>query len=153
MRFKKISTTKDNKINLIYEIERAGQYDEFSMTSSSPAKDSFHDSLQALVEDVIDMCELPEKYAERIIVKGISFSYGGERQVMGAVITAQMLLKKSVVPLNLNTPHKTEEFYAKDGDPKQILSGDCVERLLLLKKEAEDYVKGERLQTDMFKAV
>jgi hypothetical protein len=150
VRFKKISITKGNKINLIYEIERAGQYDEFSITSLSPAKDSFHDAMKALVEDVVDMCELPEKHAERIIVKGVSFSYGGERQVMGAVIISQMLLKKSNMSLNINTPHKTEEFYAKDGDPKQILNGDCVERLLALKKEAEAYVAGERMQVDMF---
>ena len=152
MRFKKISVTKENKINLIYEIERAVQYDEFSMTSSSIAKDSFHDAMQALVEDVIELCELPENYAKRIIVKGVSFSYGGERQVMGATIIAQMLLKKSNIPLNLNTPHKIEEFYAKDGDPKQILNGDCVERLLILTKEAEAYVDGERLQVKLFKA-
>ena len=151
VRFLKIKVTKDGKIGIIYELRNKEQWDEYSMTSSDKAKPSFHEALQALTEDIVDMCELPNNYQDRIIVKGVSFSYGGEKEVMGATIIAQMQLRRSNVPLNLNTPHKAEEPYGEgEGDPAQLLSDSCIRRLETLMEEAEDFMKGIRAQVDMF---
>jgi len=69
---------------------------------------------------------------------------------VGAVIIASMLLFRSNTSLNLNTPHKTEDFYGETGDEKQLLNPTCVSRLNRLIDEAEDYVKGIRAQGDLF---
>lgn len=153
MRFKKIKVTSDNKISLQYEVKSGtgSLFDEFSFTTSDQAKPSFHEALQALKEDVRELCELPEEYRERIFVKGGSFSYGGENEVMGATIIANMSLRESNIPLNLVTPHKASEPYS-DGkaDPKALLSEDCVGRLRNLVEEAEKFVKGVRAQGNLF---
>jgi hypothetical protein len=149
MRFKKIKVTSKGKVRLDYELKVEDSYDEISFTKSDKAKPSFHVALQALVEDVVDMCEMPG-FADRIIVTGVSFSYAGENEVMGVTLTGQMHLERSMVQLNLNTPYKIEEYYAEDGDPKSLLSKGCLSRLKTLASEAEDYVRGLRAQTELF---
>ena len=152
-RFLKIKVeTKDfrDRIRLEFEKKNGQAWDEFMMNSNDKPAPSFHVALQALAQDVLEMCELPLDYRERIVVKGVSFSYGGEKEVMGVTITATMRLMDSNVPLNLNTPHKAEEPYAETGDPKQLLDPACVRRILALSIEAEQFIRGVRLQTDMF---
>ena len=151
MRFKKIKVTSDEKISIQYEVQRDTLFDEFSFTTLDKALPTFHEALQALKEDVREMCELPEEYQERIFVKGVSFSYGGENEVMGATIIAQMHLKESNVPLNLCTPYKASEPYSDGGvDPKTLLSDDCVKRLWDLTEEAKNFVQGVRAQGNLF---
>jgi hypothetical protein len=152
MRFNKIKLTKDGKVHLEYQVKakKGGSWDDFSFTCSDEPKPEFRNALIDLAQDVIKMCELPEDYLGRIVVKGVSFSWGGEAEVMGAVIVAQMSLRKSNIPLNLNTPHKPSEPYSEGADESQLLSDDCVGRLEDLIKEAEDYVKGIRAQGNLF---
>ncbi len=150
LKIKAVSEDGRDKIYLEFEKPNGGDYDNFIIKSNDKPAPSFHTALQALAQDVIEMCELPVDYRERIVVKGVSFSYGGEKEVMGATLTAIMKLEDSVVPLNLNTPHKAREFYAKDGDPRQLLDSACARRLDALIIEAEQFVRGVRQQTDMF---
>jgi hypothetical protein len=151
MRFNKIRLTKEGKVNLEYEVKNSkGGWDQFSFSCSDEPKPEFKVALANMADDVIEMAELDEKYLERITVRGVSFSYGGEGEVMGAVIMAQMSLKKSNVPLNLNTPHKPSEPYSEGADKSQVLSTECVERLEALIGEAEEYVHGVRAQGDLF---
>ena len=151
MRFKKVKVTSDEKISVQYEVKRDTLFDEFSFTTSDKALPTFHEALQALKEDVREMCELPAEYQERVFVKGVSFSYGGDNEVMGATIIAQLHLKESNVPLNLCTPHKTSGPYSDGGvDPKTLLSKDCVKRLYNLTSEAEGFVIGIRAQGNLF---
>ena len=151
MRFQKIKQTKEGKIHVEYEVENSkGGMDEFSMTCSDEPKPEFTVALKDLAQDVLDMCELPDVYLPRVIVTGVSFSYGGEAEVMGATLIAQMKLHKSNVNLNLITPHKIEEFYSEQGDPAQLLGEECVERLKELIDQAGDYVKGVRAQGNLF---
>ena len=97
------------------------------------------------------MCEQPESYLDRIKVRGVSFSYGGDMEVMGATISAGMTLLESNCPLNLNTPHKASESYNEGpADEKQLLSGDCFDRLRTLHTLAERYVRGNRAQGSLF---
>ena len=151
MRIKKIKMTREGKIQMEYEVKNPkGGSDEFSFSCADEPKPSFIVALNDLKPDVLEMCELPDDYLDRIRVSGVSFSYGGENETMGAVIIASMVLYKSNVALNLNTPHKTEDFYGETGDEKQLLNPKCVSRLNRLVEEAEDYVKGIRAQGNLF---
>ena len=151
MRFKKIKLTKEGKVQAEYEVQNEkGGMDEYSFSCSDEPKPSFIEALKDLNQDVREMCELPPDYLRRIHVSGVSFSFGGENETMGAVIIAQMLLEKSNVSLNLNTPHKITEYYGETGDPQQLLDPKCTCRLENLIEEAEDYVKGIRAQANLF---
>ncbi|MBT8489701.1 MAG: hypothetical protein KJN62_01495 [Deltaproteobacteria bacterium] len=148
----KVKITKEKKIHITYEIEnKIASWDEYSFTCLDEAIPEFYCALNMLAYDVIELCELPDEYVERIDVKGVSFSYGGEKEVMGATISACMLLNHSNCPLSLNTPHKPSESYnditaAED----QILSDITVQRLNDLIKQCKKYIDGERAQTDLF---
>ncbi len=151
LKFKKIKMTKDGKVQAEYEIKNEkGGMDEYSFSCADEPKPSFRKAIDDLREDVLDICELPDEYLDRIRVNGVSFSWGGENETMGAVIIAQMLLEKSNGNLNLNTPHKIAEFYGETGDGRQLLDPDCVGRLGKLIDEAADYVKGIRAQGSLF---
>lgn len=143
--------TKDDKIHLEYEVYNAKKgYDEYSLSCADEPRPEFKKALIDLGQDVISMCELPADYLGRIVVRGVSFSYGGEEEVMGAVIVAQMSLRKSSAPLNLNTPHKPSAPYSESADDSQLLDSRCVERLEDLMDEAEQYVNGVRAQGSLF---
>lgn len=151
MRFKKIKLMKEGKVQAEYEMKNAkGGMDEYSFSCGDEPKLSFRKAIDELAQDVIEICELPKDYLTRIRVSGLSLSWGGENETMGAVIIAQMMLEESNGNLNLNTPHKTAEFYGETGDPKQLLDPKCVVRIETLIAEASDYVKGIRAQANLF---
>ena len=155
MRIKKVKVTKENKIMMVYEVRnQKGIFtDEYSFTCSEEARPEFYAALKDLAQDVLDMCELPADYIDRIRVRGVSFSYGGENDTLGATISASMELKNSYPDLNINTPHKAAEMYCPDTpeDEKQLLNEDCVERLETLIEECKTYIKGDRAQGTLFK--
>lgn len=150
MRIKKVKVTSENRINIEYESGDANR-DEFSLICKQAPMQSFYDSLDKLNIHVIEMCELPEDYLDRIIVRGVTFSYGGEKEVMGATIIARMRLNQSNVDLNLNTPYKASESYSESpADEAQMLSYECVTDLNFVIIEAMKYVNGERAQIGLF---
>jgi hypothetical protein len=150
MRFKKIKYDK-GKIRLEYEVKnKNGGWDEFSLACADEPKPEFQETLQALKEDVIEMCELPEDYLSRIRVTGVSFSYGGDDEIMGATVISQMILHHSNVALNLNTPHKPSAPYSESGDETQLLSDNCIDHLGCLEREAKEYIQGIRVQGNLF---
>ncbi len=154
MRITKIKLTKEKRISIAYESKNShGTFDEFSLCSVEVPLPSLISTIERLKPFVLEMCELPEEDLENIIVKGVSFSYGGENNTMGATIVAQKVLMHSNVPLNMNTPHKTIEHYSgsEDGDKKQLLTRKCVSALEDLQVECQKYVNGERSQMNLFK--
>lgn len=153
IRIKKIKITKENKIQVAYEKQSKETrfWDEYSFTCSEPPRPELLTTLQALAPHVIDLCELPESYEKRIKVTGVSFSYGGEKEVMGATIISQMKLNYSNCDLNLNTPHKISDSYTDyPASEEQLLSCDCVNVLEKLCKEIKLYINGERAQMKLF---
>jgi hypothetical protein len=149
---KKVKITNEKKIHMIYEVEsKTGSMDEYQFICSDPARPEFHEAFKKLAPHVIDMCELPDNYLDRITVKSVSFSYGGDKEVMGATISGSMELHYSNSGLNLNTPHKACDSY-NDGpaDENQLLSSDCVKALNELCKECELYINGDRAQGILF---
>jgi hypothetical protein len=150
MRIKKIKITKDDKVHIEYEIQNnTGNWDEFSLTSADKPNSYFDEAFRNLDRHVIEMCEFGD--APVLTVKGVSFSYGGEKEVMGASIIATKQLLGSNCNLNLVTPHKASEPYGEGkADEKQLLTEDCVADLDKLCQEAEAYIKGNRQQMDLF---
>lgn len=149
-RLTKVKVTKDDKIHIEYEQKSGLGWDEYQFTCSEKARPAFYGALD-LSQYVAELCELPEDYADRIKVRGVSFSYGGEKEVMGATVSAQMKLNKSYCPLNLNTPHKASEPYSEGpADEMQLLPGKLVEALKELYGEALAYIDGERAQGKLF---
>ena len=149
MRIKKVKLTKEGKIHLEYEERnKADSWDEFSMTCSDEATPEFYAALAALAPHVRDMCELPARYLDRITVRGVSASYAGDNDTMGATIIAQMELRHSNTNMNITTPHKASEPYSDTGeaDEKQLLDEDCTSDLETLFDECIKYIKGERKQ-------
>lgn len=149
MRFRKIKHDK-GRVHIEYEVNNKGGWDEFSLNCVDEPKPDFGIALQALGDDIIDICELPDDYRSRIRMTSVSFSYGGDNEVMAATLISQMALNRSNVNLNLNTPHKSSEPYSEGGDASQCLSEDCIEHLTDLMLEAEDYVNGKRAQGELF---
>jgi len=152
MRFKKIKITNDDKIHIAYERQNSrGGWNEFTLTCAEEPYPDFYQAMNALAADVVEICELPESYVERITMRGVSISHSGDAEVMGATITAQMRLEHSNVPLNLNTPHKIEEPYGDNVDHNALLPGNCAMHLYLLFEQARKYVDGDRPQQDLFR--
>lgn len=148
MRINKVKVTKEGKVAIEYQIPRGVGFDDYSLKCSERAMQSFYDALLAFRESVVKLCELPEEFTERIIVKGVTYSYGGERDTMGAVIVAQLILNLSDGNLNLNTPHKAVEMYNEDSEPREeaVFDEDTIAYLEQLEAEAIRYVNGERAQ-------
>ena len=155
MRIKKIKITSDNKIKVAYEKRNKIGWDEYSFACSDEPRPELYTALKALAPHVIEMCELPEDYLPRIDVRGVTYSYGGENEVMGATIVSQMKLENSYVKLNLNTPHKASEPYSENSPPDemQLLTDDCIDALEELCEEVNLYIEGERAQQTLFAAV
>lgn len=153
LRIKKVKITKESKISMVYEKRtKNGSWDEYSFTCSEAARPEFYTAVSNLAKHVIEMCELPESYLNRITVRGVSFSYSGEAEVMGATISAQMKLEHSYPDLNINTPHKASAPYSEYSEPDemQLLSDDCIMDLEELQHECKLYIKGDRAQGSLF---
>lgn len=155
LRIKKIKITSDKRINVSYEkISKTGMWDEYTFTCSEMPRPELLTALADLAPHVIEMCELPKEYLSRIDVRGVTFSYGGEKEVMGATITSQMKLENSNCNLNLNTPHKASDSYSDaPADEKQLLSDGCIDDLGQLCEEVELYINGERAQGRLFAVI
>lgn len=118
------------------------QWDDFSMNCADAPRPELIRALQKLAPFMAELCELPLDFKSKIQVKGISFSYSGSPEVMGAVISGAMKLYNSHGVLNLNTPHKVEE----GKDPAQLLPEGCYCILDEVIEEAELYIEGSRAQ-------
>lgn len=153
VRFKKIKKTSDDKIQIEYEKKNeTGLWDEHSMKSNQEPLPSFDRALDNLIPHVGEMCELPEgdHQIHPYSVRGVSFSFGGVNDTLGATITATRTLDNSNSPLVLNTPHKIEEPYTEGSDDTQLMTDDCYSDLMILCNEAQKYLDGQRAQMDMF---
>jgi hypothetical protein len=151
VRIRKISITKDKKVNVEYEARnKKGGMDEFHMLCDDEPRPELRKALDAMAVHVVDLCEFPDDYVDRVSVRGVSYSFGGEKEVMGATITGSLKLKYSNCPLNINTPHKASESYSDTPvDADLLLSDECCAALADLSAEAALYVDGDRMQTKL----
>jgi hypothetical protein len=139
------------KVLVRYEQPRAGDADEFEIVCKDKPAPEFVAALVALRKHVAEICELGDLYCKDLEVRGASFSYAGEGEVMGATITALKKVTTARSPLVLNTPHLPSEPYTEDdksGTP--CLSDEAVGALDDLCLRALEYVDGKRAQVEMF---
>ena len=150
-RLKKVKITKDDKVSVSWKVmNKKESWDEHSMTCAEEADPSFYDSLKVLAKTFCDICELPDTEIQNIIITGVSFSYSGDEEILGATIIGQKKLSKSDVNLNINTPHKFEKLHNENGDPKKLLPEESIDLLHRVREEAFRYVDGERSQMNVF---
>jgi hypothetical protein len=153
MRFLKIKIKKTDsgkdKFEFKYEVQnKAGDWNEFEFRSLEAPTPSFLLALKNLACYVREICEQQENFEDRITVRGVSFAYAGENEVMGATMNANMTLLESNSPLQLNTPYKASQSYSEntpeEAITEQLLPEGCTTALLRLTAEAEKYINGER---------
>lgn len=149
MRLQKVKRKGDG---LVVEYEDSASEGRMTkMTLDCPEKPApeLLKAIATLDQDVIEICEQPKDSS--IAVSGVSFSYGGDNQVMGAVIMAKRMLKQSDAILVLNTPHKASESYNDaTSAPGALLSDGCQKRLKKVINETVKYIEGKREQTNLF---
>lgn len=154
-------------VSVIYEmINSKGEFDKYSFESNDAPEPEFNRDLQDLAVNVVEISELldlpdsPEIFSEvyvkkleqertKIEVRGLTFSYAGDKDVMGVTITALRTLRGSVAPLVINTPHKIEEWYSENGDTRQLMGSEVLRKLLECQYRALRYVNGIRAQVAM----
>lgn len=108
MRFKKIKyDTKE--VTLLWTTEKSGETHEHTLTSDQAPHPDFIEAMQALVEDVRRICELPMSFEDGMRVQSVSLSYSEKTGAGGAVITALKTLSAANAPLVLSTPHLVDE--------------------------------------------
>ena len=153
IKFTKIKVeSKDAKNRIVLEYakrnENGQDWDIYTMNSVDNPAPSFHEAMQELSQDVVELCELPDDFRERIVVKSVSLSDGDGDGFGGATITEAFQLKNSYAPLNLNTPYKSSAASGQE-DPKQILDPATERRICVLIIEAEQFLHGSRAQVSM----
>ncbi len=146
----KVKRGKGDRITVMYEGERKDgeNWDQFSVSALDKPTKSFLDAFDDLLESALDICLMDEAYGENMSVTGVSFSYGGETEVMGAVITCQKELDTTNAPLILNTPHLPASDYSDNGD-QPTLDALTIKRLEMLGEEGIAYAQGKRVQMEL----
>jgi len=144
---------KGEEIQIQYETKRQVGEDEevtlTTLTSKDKPRPEFDQALHRLIPHVIDICELPKPYKQGMEISGVSYSYGGDDETMGATITALKTLAATNAPLVLNTPHKPSAPYSEGADKSNCLTGEAVEHLEGVIIEAEKFINGDRAQGEL----
>ena len=147
MRIHKVK--QKDRVTVVYSTEnKEGKVDDYSLSCNEKPLPSFTKAMNALVDHVLEICELGDEQARSLTVTGVSFNYQGDEEIMGAVITAEKNLDTANAPLVLNTPHLPSRDASAHGD-QPVLTPECVTDLLRLQQEAEKYVNGQRLQMQL----
>lgn len=128
-----------------------GGYNKFTIESKEQASPEFKLNLQELSIFVPMMYDLPTEYAEDMKVLGVTFSYRGDDEVMGATVSAKRPVSTSNSPAIFHTPMT---FSSSGSDmplpDSKFLPEAMVEILEKLQDNAKDFINGERAQTNMF---
>lgn len=119
---------------------------DYKIASRDEPLDSFNDALQALKEDVVEICEFPSEYVSSLKIVGISISWDEAKcpgRFMGATITALRELEYCNSPMVINTPWlPTYQFNDANENPQ--LHTWTIQRIDWLMSEAERYLQGHR---------
>ncbi|MFA5458350.1 MAG: hypothetical protein WC261_12050 [Synergistaceae bacterium] len=141
---------KDGRVTIHFQKPTPGgsevDWDDYTINCGGKPRPEFYEAMNALVTHVRDICELPRESESLISILGVTCAY--PQDIMGATITAKLRLRKSSVPLILNTPYMASELYSETS-ANDLLSGDCVDSIMTLHEECEKYINGEREQLSL----
>lgn len=146
----------DDKIFCSFQIKRSvDEYDQFNFTTVDKPAPGLINQTMLFRKHVLNLCELSETDDEihKLEIKSFSFSWSGEKHIMGCTVSATRKLSGSNSPLILNTPHKIEDFHSDNGDEKQLLPGKLVKDIYELMLHINAFIDGEREQLNLFKKV
>lgn len=162
LRFLKIKYDGEEMLLKYERLNKAGQWDEYSLKSRQEPHADFIRDLDNLSLIQVRMCELVEEDSEyddldsemsRHDVRGISLSYGLDdsgKVVMGVTVTSLRRLDQSNAPLTLNSPHKFDRPHTEHGDEDVLIAPEDMDLIRNLCQEALSYIEGKRKQLDMF---
>jgi hypothetical protein len=136
------------KVKIEYEKPTAvaDQWDKLSIISSEQPDPGLNQSLQALKDFVVDVCEfqqIEKRGMPSVKVLGISVSYDDKGKT-ALIVLARKTVKGAMAPFLFNTPTVPEP-----GSRKPCLLPDTVKILAEVVKQAKDYVDGVRGQMEI----
>jgi len=148
---------KGNKVDLEFSKENgAGNRDTCILHCNDLPRPSFTDALAALKVHVLAMLGLEEAYGETLFILSVAFKYKGKEDTMGCSISCQKNLLDGKRPLVFTTPYRALAVESKVKGKKKkalvqldVLTKDCVDALLILQKEAVEYLDGQRVQLQL----
>ena len=132
---------------LAWEVFRAGtkNWDQHTLSCKDQPRPELLERLQVMANHVTEICEFGEWETKKLIVSGVSLSYG-DKENCYLVITAQKALEYSRAPLIINTPARPEMPESENDDPIFCWSDELCADVDALEQEAWKYIHGERAQ-------
>lgn len=145
---------KDGAVQIRYsELNAAEGMDIKQLYSCESPLPGLPTSIQAFVEDLIEMCELPEELKVNTRIDTVDVTYYGSREQdvemldVGLCLGGSRRLDSAKDTLKLKSPKKR----AIDEDhPKLQLNKDAVPKIHELIAQATRYVKGRRITGTLF---
>ena len=130
-----------------WEIYQAStnNWDEHTLSCKDQPRPELLERLQVMANHVTEICELGEWETKKLIVSGVSLSYGDEGNCY-LVITAQKALEYSKAPLIINTPARPAVPESENDDAAFCWSDELAADIETLEQEAWKYIEGERAQ-------
>ncbi|BEU87837.1 hypothetical protein TAMA11512_13010 [Selenomonas sp. TAMA-11512] len=140
---------KKGEYFFIWEVyqESTKSWDVYSLSCKDAPREELKERLKDMIAHVVEICELSEGDADRIIVGGISESHSEDNRYV--TITAQKRLEYSHAPMIINTPARPELPSKEDADSTYCMSEELVADLEALEDEAWRYIHGDRAQTKL----
>jgi hypothetical protein len=134
----KIKITKVG-VSLTYDDPTfSAEPDGVAREGKGDARPSFYKAMNALIDDVINLCLLDADGWEDAEVTGVTLKHlEGD---IGCVITAQNKSERVSSPIIINTPYL---------DPS-LVSKELRVKLETIQDEARDYLAGKRAQASLF---
>lgn len=131
----KIKITK-NGVSIMYDDPAfSGEPDGVSREGKGEARPSFYKAMNALRDDVINICMLDPNGWDEAEITGVTLKHlDGD---IGVVITAQNKNEELASPININTPYLIADQKLKA-------------KLERVQAEAQDYLNGKRAQVSLF---
>lgn len=128
----------------IYQ-ETTKNWDQHTLSCKDPPREELKERIQVMANHVAEICEFPDYDLKKLIVSGITLSYGDEGNCY-LVITAQKHLEYSKAPLIINTPARPAEPENENDDPAFCWSDELARDIGILEEEAWKYINGDRAQ-------
>ena len=137
----KVKITKQG-VNIVYDdstLSKSSDPDGVSREGKGEAKPSFYEAMNALLDDVVNICLLNTDGWDEAEVTGVTLKHEDNGDI-GCVITAQNKSPDIPSPIIINTPYLKPSLV-----PEELRV-----KLEIVQKEARLYLDGKRSQASLF---
>ena len=143
---KKVKRLKDGGLFIDYSEVKEGSNLETTIKSEEEARPAFYEAITAMGPFALEICEFDQDLLPSIEITEVAFSYQGEENIPGTVISFKKSLKTCSKKIAISTPLKFAEQTTETAAEAELLPDKCEEALMLLIEEATAYINGARLQ-------